>query len=178
MSHRPSEGLEAWCLAPSACLAPKNYICNTKATGHWRSRVNLKYTWDCIAIIMTIIFFCFFLQSASESSQSFIRIGRIMLKLESNPVWVDKLPLSELRITMSMSDSSVNSSESDRTIKGMICCKLNGWVPIDCIIIITIIESNVEFASESVSKSGNIEENWLSVSTLQSKIIIYIRLSA
>ena len=64
-----------------------------------------KLTWDCMAIITTIIFFCFFLQSASVASQSFSKIGRSMLKLLSNPAWELIPPVIEFIITIRRSES-------------------------------------------------------------------------
>ena len=120
-----------------------------------------------MVIIMTIMFFCFFLQSASESAQSDIKRGRSMLKLESNPDWLLIPPVIEFIITIKRSDES--SDESSRRIKGIICSITIGRLPIVCIIIMSIKESDVELPSSDIKSRGNIEENCPSVFMLQSE---------
>ena len=71
-----------------------------------------------MVIIKTIMFFCFFLQSASESAQSDIKRGRSMLKLESKPDWLLRPPVIEFIITIKSSDES--SDESSMSSKGII----------------------------------------------------------
>ena len=63
-----------------------------------------------MVIIITIMFFCFFLQSASESAQSDISRGRSMLKLESNPDWLFKPPVIEFIITINKRESESEAS--------------------------------------------------------------------
>ena len=119
------------------------------------------FTCDCMAIISTIMFFCFFLQSASESAQSDIKSGKSILKFESNPDWLLRPPLIELSITNRRSESSESDpvSESDIKISGIICSIPIGRFPIVCIIIMSIRVSDVEFPSSDIKISGKIEEN-------------------